>query len=851
MKKYKFDKKTEEILSKLALPLAVYQFIDKRVVTVLLSDSFCDLFGFKNKSEAINAMDNDMYEATHSDDKARIANEAYRFATEGGKYEVTYRTLDKSRKQYIIVHAVGKHVYTEDGVRLAYVWYMDEGIFSAKDETHSSPLSSTLSKAIREESIINTIRYDSLTGLPSMTYFFELAEEWRNNRISEGKNVALLFTDLCGMKFFNRKYGFAEGDKLLRKFADLLKKYFSNENCSRFGSDHFCIFTEPDGIEDKLKKIFKEFNSDMSLPVHAGIYLDETGLYEISAECDRAKYACDALGNNYMSTFKYFSSDMQKQVENRNYAIDNLDRALSEGWIQVYHQPIVRSANGRVSDEEALARWIDPEKGILMPSEFIPALEEANLIYKLDLYIVDQIIDKIKKQQKEGLYVVPESVNLSRTDFDMCDIVDEICKRIDKAGISRNKINIEVTESSVGQDFEYMKEQIERFRSLGFNVWLDDFGSGYSSLDVLQSLPVDLIKFDMRFMKDFDNGNESRIMLTELMRMAIALGIDTVCEGVETKEQANFLRDIGCTMIQGYYFCRPIPMEEIFDRYKKGVQIGFENPEESDYYASIGKINLYDLAILSNEDQEAFEHYFNTIPMAIFESNSDSVLLMRCNNTCKEFLNKTVGNLPMGARVNYSFFDNKTALRLINAVKECGESGNKLLLDIEMPDGSDYHIILKRIAINPVKGTKAIVMAVLAFSDTENTPITFSQIAKAFFSDFTRVYYVNLLTGKYVKYSSDFLTGEFKDKSRGMNYFKKIRKETLSRIREDDKEKFIEFFTKDNIKNQIEKTGVFRFGYHLKGAEELDCAYIKALRIKEKSRHIIIGFTDPGAGGES
>ncbi|MBQ1587092.1 MAG: EAL domain-containing protein, partial [Ruminococcus sp.] len=193
---------------------------------------------------------------------------------------------------------------------------------------------------------------------------------------------------------------------------------------------------------------------------------------------------------------------------------------------------------------------------------------------------------------------------LSRADFNACDIVEEIRKLVDASGMSRDKLNIEVTESVIGSDFEFMKSQIERFRSLGFRVWMDDFGSGYSTLDVLQSIRFDLIKFDMRFMKEFDTSEKSRIMLTELIRMAISLGVDTVCEGVETKEQADFLREIGCTMMQGYYFCRPIPFEKILERYQKVIQIGFENPEESGYYAAVGKINLYDLAILSNEDQE-------------------------------------------------------------------------------------------------------------------------------------------------------------------------------------------------------------------------------------------------------
>ena len=607
MEKYQFDSATKAALEKLRVPLAVYQFIDKRVVTILLSDGFCELFGFDNKDDAYYVMDHDMYRATHPEDRARAADAAYRFATEGGRYEVVYRTLTRNKTDYIIVHSLGEHVMTEDGVRLAYIWYTDEGRYTSDSDGKDKALNDAMKNIVREENMIKSGYCDYLTGLPNMSYFFELARERRRSFCESGKTAALLYMDLCGMKYFNRKYSFAEGDNLLRSFADILKLYFGNENCSRFGSDHFCVITDAEGLEDTLTEIFTEFraaDSDKSLPVRVGIYLDRKGVDDISTECDRAKYACDTMRSTYVSSFRYFSDEMHAKNESRQYFIDNLDKAIREGWIEVYYQPIIRSANGTVCDEEALVRWKDPVRGMMMPSQFIPVLEEANLIYMLDLFVTEQVLEKMKKQAEAGLFVVSESVNLSRADFTACDIVEEMRRRVDAAGFSRDKINIEVTESVIGSDFEFMKSQIERFRSLGFRVWMDDFGSGYSTLDVLQSIRFDLIKFDMRFMKEFDTSEKSRIMLTELIRMAISLGVDTVCEGVETKEQADFLREIGCTMMQGYYFCRPIPFEKILERYQKGIQIGFENPEESGYYAAVGKINLYDLAILSNEDQE-------------------------------------------------------------------------------------------------------------------------------------------------------------------------------------------------------------------------------------------------------
>ena len=216
---------------------------------------------------------------------------------------------------------------------------------------------------------------------------------------------------------------------------------------------------------------------------------------------------------------------------------------------------------------------------MLPPSKFIPVLEEARLIYKLDLYVLDRVLEKMLAQKEAGLELVPQSLNLSRSDFDSCDIVEEICRRIDAAGIPRKMLSIEITESIVGSDFDFMKEQILRFKDLGFPVWMDDFGSGYSSLDVLQEIRFDLIKLDMRFLKRFHEGDESRIIITELVRMASGLGMEIIAEGVETKEQVDFLKEIGCTKLQGFYYGKAISFEELLERNRKGIQIGFEKTD--------------------------------------------------------------------------------------------------------------------------------------------------------------------------------------------------------------------------------------------------------------------------------
>jgi EAL domain-containing protein (putative c-di-GMP-specific phosphodiesterase class I) len=175
--------------------------------------------------------------------------------------------------------------------------------------------------------------------------------------------------------------------------------------------------------------------------------------------------------------------------------------------------------------------------------------------------VLEQVLKKIRSRMSAKEEIVPQSINLSRSDFETCDIVEEIRKRVDDAGVERNMISVEITEGIIGENFDYMKEQISRFQDLGFKVWMDDFGSGYSSLNVLHSISFDLIKFDQNFTKKLLEEERGRIIMKDMMKMAESLQVDTICEGVETKEQALFLREIGCSKQQGYYYGKPCPLE--------------------------------------------------------------------------------------------------------------------------------------------------------------------------------------------------------------------------------------------------------------------------------------------------
>ena len=357
---------------------------------------------------------------------------------------------------------------------------------------------------------------DLLTDLPSMSRFLNLANS------SEGKatdgSMAMVSFNLNGLKMFNEKFGIAGGDALIVSFADILKKHFGAVNCSRFGEDHFYAYTPVAGLEDKIRDIFSEMarvNDGNTLSVRAGIYIMEPDdeNRSSSSACDRARIACDYERRHHESCFVYYDKKIRNEILNRDYIISHIDEALEKEYIAVYYQP--------------------------------------------------QVVESMKR----GLNVVPVSFNLSRTDFEKCDPFSEVIAIAERYNLPRELFKVEITETTVMSDINKMKVEINRFHEGGFDVLMDDFGSAYSSLSTLRDFEFDEIKIDMGFMRNF--SPRSRAIIKPMVNMAKALGIHTLAEGVETQEQLDFLKSIGCEMIQGYYFGKPEPYEQAVETHRR------------------------------------------------------------------------------------------------------------------------------------------------------------------------------------------------------------------------------------------------------------------------------------------
>ncbi len=324
-----------------------------------------------------------------------------------------------------------------------------------------------------------------------------------------------------------------------------------------------------------------------------------------------------------------------------NYVIENFQKAIDCGYIQAYYQPVIRTISRRLCSFEALARWIDPTHGMIRPDQFIPVLEEHRLIHLLDQCIVRQACARIRKAMDLGEIPVPVSVNLSRLDFVLCDIFEAVNSIVALYQIPHGFIHIEITESVLAEQESVMHEIVDKFHAAGYQIWMDDFGSGYSSLNVLKEFFFDEIKLDMRFLSTFNQ--RSRYIMTSVVQMAKDLSIHTLCEGVETEEQFNFLLNIGCEKVQGYFFGKPMPYDESLDNVQqKGVLV--EIPSERVYYDAIGNINfLSAVPFLTQAERDSITdpRQLNSIPLCMAEANHSDFRILFYNKAFEETVSAT------------------------------------------------------------------------------------------------------------------------------------------------------------------------------------------------------------------
>ena len=517
-----------------------------------------ELFGCTTIAELRELTGNSFCGMVHPDDLSRIQNDIGAQTSESSKRHdyVRYRIVTR-QGEVRYVEDFGHLLHGEGGRSYFYVYIVDVD----QEEFYSREANS-----FAEAQILAAFEdADRLTGLMNMRAFHDevgellLDEQWRS------RPVTFAHFDIMNFKVFNEEHGFQRGDDLLCHLARLLREEFEGARVARFSNDHFCVCAQLP-VSEVSERVERLHNALMNMPdglrveLKAGLCELEPDCREVGIACNHARLACNSVKRRYDCTFAVYDANLYERLRLQQHVVDTVDEAVEEGYLKVYYQPVVRISTGQIAGYEALARWDDPAMGFLPPSRFIGTLEEFHMIHKVDTFVVRKVCEDLARLRDAGEPLVPVSVNLSRLDFELCDAFGLIEGYRAEFGIPARLIDIEITESALNGDMVLLAAWVRQFRDAGYHVWVDDFGSGYSSLNNLLDYEFDVLKLDLEFLRTYDEHRRAGDLIGTLVQVARNLGVDPLQEGVERAEHLDFLREVGCEFAQGYYFAKPMEL---------------------------------------------------------------------------------------------------------------------------------------------------------------------------------------------------------------------------------------------------------------------------------------------------
>ena len=416
---------------------------------------------------------------------------------------------------------------------------------------------------------IYSATHDRLTGLFTKEYLYELIGKTLNE--NPGKNYYIIFVDVNNFKIVNDVFGMDFGDQALREIAIWIEESSKKTWVyGRLGGDTFgALVPVEDFDQERVEKeltnfVVKDRNKEHHLLIHLGLYKVTEEKLDVSVMFDRAHLAINRIKEDYNTHIAYYDDNIRQSVVKEQLLATQISEAIETRQIIPYLQPIVDS-HGTVLGAEALARWIHPTEGFLSPASFIPVLERNGMIADVDLHIWKCACEILKQWQEKGIDRFL-SINISPKDFFFMNVPDTLIKLVKEYGISPKSLRVEITETAMIGDADSRMNDIQKLRDNGFIIEMDDFGSGYSSLNLLQDMPVDVLKIDMAFLRKAEDSQKAEMILYNIIAMAKDLEITSLTEGVESLYQFEHLSRMGCKLFQGYHFSKPLPLEE-FEEY--------------------------------------------------------------------------------------------------------------------------------------------------------------------------------------------------------------------------------------------------------------------------------------------
>ena len=420
---------------------------------------------------------------------------------------------------------------------------------------------------------------DKLTNL---LFYDDFKEEVGKVIEQSEERYMLLSGNVSNFKYINNMYGYEQGDQLLKAIADFFITDY--DDCiigCRMHSDRFlalvkvCEDTEEEMGED-LQKLIAKFGEVITpvfplanIHLNCGAYIIKDEDKNVSEIVDKAEIARKSAKDNYLTSLVFYNKKIEEKAKMEREMIPMFERALRDNRILVYLQPKVAIESGHVVGAEALVRMLDDNGKIVPPMAFIPILERTGMIIKLDFCVLDQVCALIRKWKDDGIKPIRISVNLSRFDFQEDGSWEQMLQKIKDFDIPREYLEFEVTETIFYDDVEFIINKLRQLRAKGHKVSMDDFGSGYSSLNTVGLMPIDIIKFDRGFVQNSINNQKGLDIMTGLVDIFNKINLEVICEGVETADEEKTVQQCGCDYVQGYYHDRPLPIAEFESKYMR------------------------------------------------------------------------------------------------------------------------------------------------------------------------------------------------------------------------------------------------------------------------------------------
>ena len=710
---------------------------------------------------------------------------------------------------------------------------------------------------VEDRLTIQTTERDPLTNLYNREFFYHYAELF--DQYHESMEMDAIIIDIYHFRVINERFGNAYGDEILKRIGQKVREMVSDTGgivCRR-EADTFMVYC-PHGKDYKqiLESASRGLDSQ-DIPIsrirlRMGVYSKADRTLPIERRFDRAKMTVDMIRNSYTKTIEIYDHKLHEREVFEQQLVEGFHQAIEEKQFKIFYQPKfdITTDQPVLTSAEALVRWIHPYFGFISPGQFIPLFENNGLIEELDLYVWKNVAAQMRQWKEKIGFAVPVSVNVSRVDMYDPHLVETIRTILIENNLQPHELPLEVTESAYTQDSDQIISTVNYLRKTGFQIAMDDFGNGYSSLNMLSTLPIDALKLDMDFVQNaFRKRNDTR-MLEIIIEIADYLNVPVIAEGVETEEQYEALKAIGCDIVQGYYFSKPVTAEEFelfLDKRKQqlgtyplsqpvhekhsafthvtrslsgGYEIIYYIDTVNDHYVEFLSEGKPDDLRIDKTGRNFFEDIRTTIQRNVHPDDHDELLRTLTKTTLLSELDR-IQPVSLNFRM---LIEDESLYYSLKAVKT--------------PDDSSHIVIGISNIDHELKTSGALALI-------HPNAVNFEGLARALSIHMESIYYIDIQSNAYLDFHTDNSTVPLSIKHTGQNFFRQYLQTVLPYIYHTDQNKISAALDKDNLLDHLRSHRVFNINFRIVIQQNIHYYHMKAIFANnDDQRHIIIGISN-------